>query len=197
MSGGGERSNDPDDGGVRDGLAADYFERAVGMLMLMLLYDLGEINERVRLYSFTVFLLVVGASLFAFLVSWRWRGAIATPIARLVSATTAVAETGHYWIRARASMAELMETPVDSAEALRNSLANLSEAIRQSGAEVTYDALPEVFMGEAHLQQVFQNLVGNALKYRITATNSYLGGAARGVLALFGEGQWDRDRSAV
>jgi PAS domain S-box-containing protein len=383
--------------------------RRVGMLML--LYDLGEINERVRLYSATVFLLVVAASLFALLVSTRLRGEIATPIARLLSATTAVAETGDYWIRAeklsgdemgvlvdrfnemlagiqsrdgnlkkalldlgfaleqrevalreaerererfhflaesmpqkiftatpngevdyyngqwieytgltfdemkdwgwtqfvhpddvdenvrrwrhsvesgdpfsfearfrradgiyrwhltrahamrdaagnvtmwigsnteiqeqkekeaelrranldleqfaysashdlqepirnvavyseivarryehvldaqgkqflgilreggirlatlvsdllaytRASMAELMETPVDSAAALRNSLANLSEAIRQSGAEVTYDALPEVFMGEAHLQQVFQNLVGNALKYR-------------------------------
>ncbi len=45
-------------------------------------------------------------------------------------------------------------------------LSGLAEAIRESDAEVTYDALPEVYMGEAHLQQVFQNLIGNALKYR-------------------------------
>ena len=35
--------------------------------------------------------------------------------------------------------------------------------------------LPEVYMGEAHLQQVFQNLIGNALKYRTesAAPNPY------------------------
>jgi light-regulated signal transduction histidine kinase (bacteriophytochrome) len=31
---------------------------------------------------------------------------------------------------------------------------------------VTYDVLPEGKMGETHLQQVLQNLIGNALKYR-------------------------------
>ncbi len=45
-------------------------------------------------------------------------------------------------------------------------LASLAEAIRENCAMVTYDALPEVYMGEAHLQQVFQNLISNALKYR-------------------------------
>ena len=48
----------------------------------------------------------------------------------------------------------------------KHALASLAEAIRESGATVTYDPLPEVYMGEAHLQQVFQNLIGNALKYR-------------------------------
>jgi light-regulated signal transduction histidine kinase (bacteriophytochrome) len=49
---------------------------------------------------------------------------------------------------------------------LKHSLSSLAEAIRESNAQVTYDALPEVYMGEAHLQQVLQNLIGNALKYR-------------------------------
>ena len=66
----------------------------------------------------------------------------------------------------RASLAELVETRVDSAAVLRKSLAILAEPIRASEAEVTSDPLPEVYMGEAHLQQVFQNLIGNAIKYR-------------------------------
>jgi light-regulated signal transduction histidine kinase (bacteriophytochrome) len=57
-------------------------------------------------------------------------------------------------------------TAVDSSAVLQYTLSNLAEAIRESDATVTYDPLPEVYMGEAHLQQVFQNLIGNALKYR-------------------------------
>jgi len=66
----------------------------------------------------------------------------------------------------RASMAELIETPVNASAVLQTSLSNLAEAVRESNAQITYDPLPEVYMGEAHLQQVFQNLIGNALKYR-------------------------------
>ncbi len=69
----------------------------------------------------------------------------------------------------RASMAELSDTPVESSLVLKNSLSSLSEAMRESGAQVTSEDLPEVFIGEAHLQQVFQNLIGNALKYRNAA----------------------------
>lgn len=66
----------------------------------------------------------------------------------------------------RAGTAELHEAPVDSTAVLKHSLASLAEAIRESKATVTFDALPEVYMGEAHLQQVLQNLIANALKYR-------------------------------
>jgi PAS domain S-box-containing protein len=55
---------------------------------------------------------------------------------------------------------------VDASAVLENVLYNLTEAIRESGAAVTYDPLPEVRMSNVHLQQVFQNLIGNALKYR-------------------------------
>jgi PAS domain S-box-containing protein len=55
---------------------------------------------------------------------------------------------------------------VDSAVVLKHTLSSLSEAIRESGASVTYEWLPEVRMGESHLQQVFLNLIGNAVKYR-------------------------------
>jgi PAS domain S-box-containing protein len=65
-----------------------------------------------------------------------------------------------------AGTGELTEPKVDSNAVLKHSLSSLAEAIRESGAEVTYDPLPEVYMGEAHLQQVLQNLISNALKYR-------------------------------
>jgi PAS domain S-box-containing protein len=59
------------------------------------------------------------------------------------------------------------DTPeVDAAEVFTHTLTDLSEAIRENNATVTMDALPHVHMGEAHLQQVFQNLITNALKYR-------------------------------
>ena len=54
----------------------------------------------------------------------------------------------------------------DAQQALTKALANLAEAIRQSGVEVSYDALPTVRVSEAQLEQVFQNIIGNAIKYR-------------------------------
>jgi PAS domain S-box-containing protein len=66
----------------------------------------------------------------------------------------------------RAGTVELTDAPVESAGVLKHTLASLAEAIRESDAQITYDELPEVYMGEAHLQQVLQNLIGNALKYR-------------------------------
>jgi PAS domain S-box-containing protein len=66
----------------------------------------------------------------------------------------------------RASMAELSEHPVHASVALASSLATLAGQIREAGAVVTAGDLPEVHMGDLHLQQVFQNLIGNAVKYR-------------------------------
>jgi PAS domain S-box-containing protein len=66
----------------------------------------------------------------------------------------------------RAGVMEGDIATVDSTVVLRHTLSSLSEAIRESDASVTYDWLPEVRMGESHLQQVFQNLIGNAVKYR-------------------------------
>jgi PAS domain S-box-containing protein len=53
-----------------------------------------------------------------------------------------------------------------SEEALRQALMNLRGAIGDSGAQVTHDPLPIVVADEVQLVQVFQNLVGNAIKYQ-------------------------------
>ncbi|HEY1339643.1 MAG TPA: PAS domain S-box protein, partial [Bryobacteraceae bacterium] len=55
--------------------------------------------------------------------------------------------------------------PVDAADALQAALANLSGNIAESGASVTSGALPPIRVHGAHLQQLFQNLIGNAIKY--------------------------------
>jgi PAS domain S-box-containing protein len=55
-----------------------------------------------------------------------------------------------------------------SEDALNNALKNLSGTIAESGAVVTHDALPVITTDETQLEQVFQNLVGNAIKYRGT-----------------------------
>jgi PAS domain S-box-containing protein len=56
--------------------------------------------------------------------------------------------------------------PVALEAALRRAIVNLRAAIEESGAAVTYDALPTVEADDTQLAQVFQNLIGNALKFR-------------------------------
>jgi light-regulated signal transduction histidine kinase (bacteriophytochrome) len=55
---------------------------------------------------------------------------------------------------------------ISSEDALRQALLNLRGAIEESGALVTHDPLPTVSADETQLIQLFQNLVGNAIKYQ-------------------------------
>ena len=59
---------------------------------------------------------------------------------------------------------DLLDT--SSEEALKLALINLRGAITESGASVTHDPLPSVMADETQLTQLFQNLVGNAIKYQ-------------------------------
>jgi PAS domain S-box-containing protein len=59
---------------------------------------------------------------------------------------------------------ELVDTSGE--DALRQALINLRAATEQSGAEVTHDPLPVVLADNVQLVQLFQNLVGNAIKYQ-------------------------------
>ncbi len=56
-------------------------------------------------------------------------------------------------------------TEVDADDVLQKTLRNFELAIRESGAVVTSTALPRVFLFEFQLEQLFQNLIGNALRY--------------------------------
>jgi PAS domain S-box-containing protein len=55
---------------------------------------------------------------------------------------------------------------ISSETALKEALANLQVTLSEGGATVTHDALPEVTMDDTQLTQIFQNLIGNAVKYR-------------------------------
>jgi PAS domain S-box-containing protein len=59
---------------------------------------------------------------------------------------------------------DLVETA--SEQGLQQALANLRGVIEESGALVTHDSLPIVLADERQLAQLFQNLVGNAIKYQ-------------------------------
>ena len=56
--------------------------------------------------------------------------------------------------------------PADCQEVLGQTLANLKVAIEESGAQVTHDDLPSVMADGTQLGQLFQNLIGNAIKFR-------------------------------
>jgi light-regulated signal transduction histidine kinase (bacteriophytochrome) len=55
---------------------------------------------------------------------------------------------------------------VSAEAALAQALENLSSSIVEAGARVTSDPLPDVIVDGRQLVQVFQNLVGNAVKFR-------------------------------
>jgi light-regulated signal transduction histidine kinase (bacteriophytochrome) len=55
---------------------------------------------------------------------------------------------------------------ISSDDALQQAILNLRGAIEDSGALVTHGPMPEVRANEIQLTQLFQNLVGNAIKYQ-------------------------------
>ncbi|MDM9382483.1 ATP-binding protein [Chlorogloeopsis sp. ULAP01] len=55
-------------------------------------------------------------------------------------------------------------TEVDTA--LERALANLRKRISETGAVITHDPLPTVMADPTQLMQLFQNLIGNAIKFR-------------------------------
>ncbi len=50
-------------------------------------------------------------------------------------------------------------------EALQTTLSSLSNAVTEAQAEITHGALPDVSVRRVHLEQLFQNLIGNSIKY--------------------------------
>ncbi len=74
--------------------------------------------------------------------------------------------------------------PTDALVALDAALTNLRVAIQETGAVVTHEDLPTVLADVTQLTQVFQNLIGNALKFHGEAAPRVH------VAATLREGEW-------
>ncbi len=66
----------------------------------------------------------------------------------------------------RAGEEELHAAPISLQQPLETALANLASAIAESRARVICNGLPHLAADPSGLARVFQNLIGNAIKYR-------------------------------
>jgi len=81
----------------------------------------------------------------------------ATRMSQLISDLLAYSRVGHK---------DAKHEPVDANRPLATALANLRVSIDAAGAVVTHDDLPTVTADPTQLTQLFQNLIGNAIKFR-------------------------------
>ncbi len=65
----------------------------------------------------------------------------------------------------RSGRSALQVNPLELGDCVQDALAALSERVRSSGARIHVEPLPTVFGDRTLLTQLYQNLVGNALKY--------------------------------
>jgi light-regulated signal transduction histidine kinase (bacteriophytochrome) len=72
------------------------------------------------------------------------------------------------YTRAAAVSQEERVEPVDGGRVLSDVVLNLRGAIEAAQARVHWEDLPRLLVKEVHLVQLFQNVVGNAIKYRGT-----------------------------
>jgi PAS domain S-box-containing protein len=109
---------------------------------------------------------------FAQLLSKEYKGRLDEKADKYIDYTVDGAERMEALLKAMREYWEASErgedhrAPVDCNEVLSTTLLNLQETIANSGATVIHDPLPNVWAQEGLLVQVFQNLVGNAIKYR-------------------------------
>lgn len=66
----------------------------------------------------------------------------------------------------RVGTRELEMKPMASQSALEIAIGNLQSLIRETGAVITHSPLPGITANETQMIQLFQNLIGNALKFR-------------------------------
>ena len=135
--------------------------RRIGTLVL--LYDLGELTERVQLYGETVIVILLAAGLIALLISSRLRELIATPVSSLARAAQSVSETQDYSVRAKKYARDELGLLVDAFndmlgriqfrdEELKQALANL-KATNQDLARTNEDLERFAFVASHDLQE--------------------------------------------
>jgi PAS domain S-box-containing protein len=79
----------------------------------------------------------------------------------------------------QAGTSEKNQAPVDSNVAFEQAVANLAASISESGATIDCEPLPAIRVNTTQLQQLFQNLIGNAIKYRRAGVTPFVHVRAR------------------
>jgi PAS domain S-box-containing protein len=83
-------------------------------------------------------------------------------------------------------------TPVDLAKAADKAKVNLRVAIEEADAVISIDPLPTVVADEVQMQRLFQNLIGNAIKFRRDGVNPSIHIDAKKISVVRGQemGSW-------
>ena len=105
------------------------------------------------------------------LLAKRYQGRLDSDADEFIGFAVSGANRMHALIQAllefsRAGLNKRALAPVDLEAAFQVALAALRAAIQESGATVSHDPLPNVMGDEMLLVQLFQNLVGNGIKFR-------------------------------
>lgn len=105
------------------------------------------------------------------LLSWRYKGKLDNDadefIEYAVEGTSRMQQLiGGLLAYSRVGTRGRPPAPTSLEQALSEALANLRMALEESGAVVTHNDLPLVLADNVQIVQLFQNLIGNAIKFR-------------------------------
>jgi signal transduction histidine kinase len=111
-----------------------------------------------------------GIAGFADLLRRRYRGKLAEPADEYIDHIEASADRLRLLIDdllayARTGSGEVVRVPVDSGRLVDDVLAQLAVPIEEAGAQIEVAGMPTVMAEPRLLGQVFQNLIGNAIKF--------------------------------
>jgi signal transduction histidine kinase len=142
--------------------------RRVGTLVLI--YDLGEVYQRVEIYGAAVVTVFLFSTLLAFLLSSRLRSLIATPIIELARVTTRVSHSREYSIRAQKFSGDELGLLVDAFNEMLSGIQSRDSDLRKA-LLAREDALADAQQARASLEATLQSVADLNAELRTSNVN--------------------------